>query len=373
MLAVRNFFYTLLCLFAFTSLKAQTDDLMIVEFVDWQGGSGWAVKIYNPTDQTINLSDYKITRYRDGDVNINAQADINGTLLPGQHKIFGNSEYNSNCPSNTNEVSGIIGTNEEDAIALTKENNNENVDMVGAWGTATSITIDGFNNFDALWQHKITRNQDNCIRYTDLAGTSTNSWPNNSSTNVTTWEVFPHSCLSNTNFTFQTPNLNIYEDTTLCEREELNLNYFSLGFETYEWLGQNNNTPSITITDAGTYTLEVTTENLCKAQDEIIVDYKICDSTITPPPPPPPVVVKDTFVVPNIITPNGDKINDKFVISGLDTSVVTLTIYNRWGKSVYEQIDYKNDWEAEGISDGTYFFKIQYDAIEQKGWVEVKR
>jgi len=59
----------------------------------------------------------------------------------------------------------------------------------------------------------------------------------------------------------------------------------------------------------------------------------------------------------NVFTPNGDGINDKFVIKNLEYFPgSTLTVYNRWGRKVYESTDYKNDWDGGNCSDGVYYF-----------------
>jgi len=45
------------------------------------------------------------------------------------------------------------------------------------------------------------------------------------------------------------------------------------------------------------------------------------------------------------ISPNGDGINDVFVIEGLDLSLDnSIDIFNRWGVEVYHKKNYKNNW-----------------------------
>jgi gliding motility-associated-like protein len=63
--------------------------------------------------------------------------------------------------------------------------------------------------------------------------------------------------------------------------------------------------------------------------------------------------------VPNVITPNGDGVNDLFVISGLEyhpNSV--LYIYNRWGNLVYQSNDYQNDWDGGNLNPGIYYYVL---------------
>ena len=79
--------------------------------------------------------------------------------------------------------------------------------------------------------------------------------------------------------------------------------------------------------------------------------------------------------VPNIFTPNDDGVNDVFFIRNLP-SPARLVVTNRWGKEIFSSNDYKNDWKAEGVSDGIYFYRLQGTGSEAKpisGWIEVQR
>jgi hypothetical protein len=89
-----------------------------------------------------------------------------------------------------------------------------------------------------------------------------------------------------------------------------------------------------------------------------------------------------TLKIPNVITPgNGDDLNQSLFIQygkvkgatpldfGFTTSVI---IYNRWGSKVYESTDYKNDWTAEGLASGVYFFEVTVqNHATCKSWVQV--
>lgn len=103
--------------------------------------------------------------------------------------------------------------------------------------------------------------------------------------------------------------------------------------------------------------------------------------------------------IPTIFTPNGDGVNDYFVITeapadsgdtgeDLKSSTaghykpvsvyyerVELTIVNRWGRKVYESNDYRNDWDGGDLKDGTYFYvlkcKGRFDNHVYKGAVAI--
>jgi gliding motility-associated-like protein len=74
---------------------------------------------------------------------------------------------------------------------------------------------------------------------------------------------------------------------------------------------------------------------------------------------------EDVFV-PEGFSPNGDRVNDRFVIRAGDKQQVSLFVYNRWGTIVYQKEDYQNDWEGKNtqgrdLPDGTYFYQIQLE------------
>lgn len=364
--AVKKLFIGILCLFALSIGRAQTDDLMIVEYVDRIDGTGVGLKIYNPTSQTIDLSEYLIATFHNGNTTSASSGQLDGMLAPKQFIIYGNGSFCDSCFIGCNTLT-INGVNGNDAIALLK--GITFIDMVGPLGVDTDINVGGIDN--GLDEKRIIRNNDNCIRYTEIAGSGLNAWPDNATTFMPGWEVIPYSCLSTSAVNLRAISFEIHNDTTLCKDEELTLNYDSLNFNSYEWIGENNNTSEITITDSGNYILEITNQQFCSARDSILVEFDFC---LDPPPPPP--LPTDTFVVkffiPNIITPNDDDKNETFIIRGI-TDRYELFIYNRWGKQVYESLDYQNDWKGEGLADGTYYYIVKQGYQEYKGWVELKR
>jgi gliding motility-associated-like protein len=83
----------------------------------------------------------------------------------------------------------------------------------------------------------------------------------------------------------------------------------------------------------------------------------------------------DIFI-PNIFTPNEDGFNDVFYIRNLpiESRKVNLVISNRWGKQVYANKNYQNNWKGEGATDGVYFYQLSINnATPITGWVEVLR
>ncbi|MBK8565550.1 MAG: gliding motility-associated C-terminal domain-containing protein [Saprospiraceae bacterium] len=75
------------------------------------------------------------------------------------------------------------------------------------------------------------------------------------------------------------------------------------------------------------------------------------------------VAAEDCFR-PNLITPDGDGMDDVFVIpcaAGWPGS--SLLIFNRWGATVFETKDYQNDWggtyNGQPLPPGTYFYQLR--------------
>jgi len=92
-------------------------------------------------------------------------------------------------------------------------------------------------------------------------------------------------------------------------------------------------------------------------------------------------IIDDLLVFPNILTPNGDGVNDKFeigaLIKGGGYTEMQVIIYNRWGKKVYENINYKNDFGGDGLPDGVYYVTIKAKGllkdVEYKSSLQILR
>ncbi len=99
----------------------------------------------------------------------------------------------------------------------------------------------------------------------------------------------------------------------------------------------------------------------------VVCDYQgRCDTALVI------INVEDIVFIPELFTPNGDKVNDYLVIGGLDKYPEnTLSIYNRWGNKVYEKEGYKNDWNgwanvqfvigSKELPVGVYYYILKYN------------
>ncbi len=102
-----------------------------------------------------------------------------------------------------------------------------------------------------------------------------------------------------------------------------------------------------------------------------------------------------SFIIPNAFSPNGDGINDKFVITGVeDKQESKFEVFNRWGTRVYRSKgqNYDNEWEGKStessmvsagddLPNGTYFYvfsvkvNLEGEVVtkEYSGYIELRR
>jgi parallel beta-helix repeat protein len=88
-------------------------------------------------------------------------------------------------------------------------------------------------------------------------------------------------------------------------------------------------------------------------------------------------ITGQVLTIPNLITPNGDDKNDVLEIRDERLAPILPGAYfevmNRWGDRVYRSSDYDNTWNANGLTDGVYYYylKTGCDNKTYKGWVQV--
>ncbi len=151
----------------------------------------------------------------------------------------------------------------------------------------------------------------------------------------------------------------------------------SLGFSTtlqatggiaYEWSpaeslnNPNSATPVATPMQQTTYSVTVTVADGCVTTREVTVS-----------------VTEDFRVdVPNLFTPNGDGINDTWVISNIFTYNAEVFVFNRWGTEVFSTTNYQNDWNGtntsgDQLADGTYYYVVKVGDKVYKGAITILR
>ncbi|SFT87745.1 gliding motility-associated C-terminal domain-containing protein [Lishizhenia tianjinensis] len=137
-------------------------------------------------------------------------------------------------------------------------------------------------------------------------------------------------------------------DTLICRKEFYGI-YPPDGLNTLYWENGSNEVPHYVFNDFNSIILTNIDENGCYFSDTLELELSSC-----------------TPVVPNVITVNGDGMNDYFIIKNSEKHPRNrLEIVNRWGNPIYEKDHYDNTFNGVGLSDGTYFF-IYYEDTDDK-------
>ncbi|ABG59200.1 CHU large protein; uncharacterized [Cytophaga hutchinsonii ATCC 33406] len=91
-------------------------------------------------------------------------------------------------------------------------------------------------------------------------------------------------------------------------------------------------------------------------------------------------IAHQKLTVPNLITPNGDNMNDVLKIREANNTNrnmlaenSVLKIYNSWGNEVFHSDNYGNDWKAQGITDGMYYYYLKAGCGGEvhKSWLQI--
>lgn len=107
-------------------------------------------------------------------------------------------------------------------------------------------------------------------------------------------------------------------------------------------------------------------------------DKNQCDTTVTLEASPANSPTIDKLVIPNILTTNGDGLNEKLVIDPAyaECGNYTIKIFNRWGNLVFESLNNTPEFYGQTklgakLGPGTYFWILSGQGFENKGTLEI--
>ena len=137
------------------------------------------------------------------------------------------------------------------------------------------------------------------------------------------------------------------------------------GTRPYKFLWDNGATSaSISGLAAQKYNVTISDSNSCKIDTALTVTLR-CDFRDS---------TKRTGFVYDVITPNGDGKNDKWIVTNIDNYPNNeLIIYNRWGQPVYAVKPYRNTWEGttddgKDLPSAAYYYLIKLNDDKQQIW-----
>jgi gliding motility-associated-like protein len=159
-------------------------------------------------------------------------------------------------------------------------------------------------------------------------------------------------------------------DTTIFLGESVNI--IANGDFTSSTWSTGEESDNITVTLSGTYSVFVNeNSNQCYNSDSISV---VVESFISP-------EKTEIIIVNNVLTPNGDGINDYFMIKNIDgyNYKCEILIYNKLGNLMFSDSNYQNKWDGTSnngslLDAGTYYYILKtQDKKGGTGFIDIIR
>ncbi len=132
---------------------------------------------------------------------------------------------------------------------------------------------------------------------------------------------------------------------------EINMGNTGAGNYSFNWLNSSELTNKLQNIGIGVYGVTVTDANNCELRLNNL-EIKECE-----------INVGECYEASAIITPNGDNVNDLFLINCIADYPSDLVVFDRWGRLVYEQKNYDNTWqgidnEGRDLREGGYIWVL---------------
>ncbi|WP_129713783.1 gliding motility-associated C-terminal domain-containing protein [Pedobacter sp. SYP-B3415] len=118
------------------------------------------------------------------------------------------------------------------------------------------------------------------------------------------------------------------------------------------------------------------------------IAFKLSSNTLTPsqtnqPSTTPVDLKRQPLFISGGFSPNGDGINDKFIVNNAGNRKVSLEVFNRWANRVYKNTTYDNSWDGRcnvglhigsEVPAGTYYYVVILDDTEKYvGYITINR
>ncbi|MBA3662643.1 MAG: gliding motility-associated C-terminal domain-containing protein [Bacteroidetes bacterium] len=106
------------------------------------------------------------------------------------------------------------------------------------------------------------------------------------------------------------------------------------------------------------YTIQAINNYGCKATDIVCIE----------------VTTDFGVYIPNIFTPNGDGLNDVFLVYGYSIFDVTMDIFDRWGEKIFTSKDQTMGWDGtykgSNCKTDVYVYKVSYKGLNGKRYAK---
>lgn len=273
----------------------------------------------------------------------------------------------SQSPMLGTTVTGVVNIN----VTITDASGNNSTCVVTARpddNIPPTINCPGdMASCSSIFTYNTPTGSDNCglvtITQTDLTGLSSgDSFP----VGISTLEYTATDDVGNTTScsfnveVYPTPSISFTGEYAINEGDSIQIIANVTDDSTFTWSpiynmeGDSTLTPWVSPGTTVTYTLSVTSEHGCEAEGEITVSVE--------------QIVE--LIINNFLSPNNDGKNDFWTMSKPALiSGCNVSIYDRWGKRVWESNAYNNQWDGKNtqgdeLPDGTYFYQITCEGDE---------
>lgn len=152
-----------------------------------------------------------------------------------------------------------------------------------------------------------------------------------------------------------------------CSRTVFSLNLVNAGDAQYQWFVLDEKTQT---GNRANYYVNPASDSL---KLSLVASQDGCSDTLEMSFAIKPVSATSNFIMPNILTPNGDGINDELCFKGLEllTSCFEFTVSNRWGKLVYSSTSPEECWQPKNLNNGTYFYSLRIQGNSRRGFIVI--
>jgi gliding motility-associated-like protein len=139
------------------------------------------------------------------------------------------------------------------------------------------------------------------------------------------------------------PDLNLPENTTICEFDYLRVDASAPQNQYYSW-STGDSTAVVIFNEAGEYSIEIS--NQCgTVTGGFEIATMVCSSDI---------------FIPTAFTPNGNSVNEGWAVQGYNVSDLKIFVYNRLGDLIYYSEKFGEAWQpGEGVPDDVYNYRVE--------------
>jgi gliding motility-associated-like protein len=139
------------------------------------------------------------------------------------------------------------------------------------------------------------------------------------------------------------PDLNLPENTTLCEFDYLRVDASAPQNQDYIW-STGDSTAVVLFNEPGEYSVEIS--NQCgTVNGGFEITTVVCSSDI---------------FIPTAFTPDENSVNDGWAVQGFNVTNLKIFVYNRLGDLIYYTEKFGEAWQpGEGVPDDIYNYRVE--------------